>query len=478
MQVLLNKTTLIPIDSVTAAIEALDHQDAGVRYHGAWWLGKHRSIEGVPRLVECLLDERDKTCTGGYPLRRQAARSLGMIKDAGCLPELLKTLETDDVQLHEATLRALIEIKSDQCSSSLKNYLDRDIPNKPIEALIEALTEKKLWDVSEKIQPFLDDKSERIVGSAAAFFYSYTGEITYLNKVISLLAHQNRFIRQSAAFDLARIGTIKATEPVLIAKIPNNVKMFAVKAILTKSLSQTYQTESFPETDLESIHCSLFKALDSLARDNFSGNLLIEQDNQNQAAHPGNNLSESDLLSDAFENLRSPTLTNRKVGIKQLITGAVDFNIDLLDLYFSESDQDITMGLIKAMAELKNPYYATALIDAIGVEIGNHCQGNIRRVAACALGDINWNAEISTQLVHAVFNKLEWTLHSPEDWGLRYSACLALEQICSANSVALLIQAKAKETDPVLFARLEKAIIKYKSKDPINHAENKTLPQA
>ena len=119
-----------------------------------------------------------------------------MIKDSRCLPELLKTLETDDVQLHEATLRALIEIKSDQCSSSLISYLDRDIPNKPIEALIEALTEQRLWDISEKIQPFLNDKSERIAGSAAAFFYSYTGEITYLDKVISLLDHQNRFIRQ------------------------------------------------------------------------------------------------------------------------------------------------------------------------------------------------------------------------------------------------------------------------------------------
>ena len=309
------------------------------------------------------------------------------------------------------TLRALIEIKSDQCSSSLISYLDRDIPNKPIEALIEALTEQRLWDISEKIQPFLNDKSERIAGSAAAFFYSYTGEITYLDKVISLLDHQNRFIRQSAAFDLARIGTIKATDPILIAKIPNNVKMFAIKAILNKSLSRCNQADSTPETKLESVHFSLFKALDSLARDNFSGNLLIEQDNQFPETHLVDDLTENDLLSDAFNNLRSPSLTSRKAGVKQLVRGADHFKIDLLDLYFSESDQDITMGLIKAMAELKNPHYANALTDAIGVEIGNHCQGNIRRVAACALGDINWNAKITSQSLNAVFNKLEWTLH-------------------------------------------------------------------
>ena len=464
---------MFPINSPESALEALDHEDAGVRYHGAWWLGKHRAVEAVPKLVECLNDEREITTAGGYPLRRQAARSLGMIKDSGCLPELLKTLETDDVQLHEATLRALIEIKSDQCSSSLISYLDRDIPNKPIEALIEALTEHRLWDISEKIQPFLNDKSERIAGSAAAFFYSYTGEIIYLDKVISLLDHQNRFIRQSAAFDLARIGTIKATDPILTARIPNNVKMFAIKAILNKSLSRSNQADSISDNDLASIHSSLFNSLDSLARDNFSGNLLIEQDNQFPETHLVDDLTENDLLSDAFNNLRSPSLTSRKAGVKQLVRGADHFKIDLLDMYYSESDQDITMGLIKAMAELKNPHYANALTDAIGVEIGNHCQGNIRRVAACALGDINWNAKISSQSLHAVFNKLEWTLHSPEDWGLRYSACLALEGIGNANSIELLSEAIAKETDPVLSARLDKAILKLKNKTSIYHIENK-----
>ena len=131
------------------------------------------------------------------------------------------------------------------------------------------------------------------------------------------------------------------------------------------------------------------------------------------------------------------------------------------------------MGLIKAMAELKNPHYANALIDAIGVEIGNHCQGNLRRVAACALGDINWNERLSSDSLHAVSNKLEWTLRSPEDWGLRYSACLALEGIGIANSIELLSEAKAKETDPVLSARLDNAILKSKNKTSIQQIKNK-----
>ena len=387
-----------------------------------------------------------------------------MIRDSRCLPELLKTLETDDVQLHEATLRALIEIKSDQYSNSLISYLDRDIPNKPIEALIEALTEHKLWQISDKIKPFLNHESERISSSAAAFFFSCTGELAYLNKVISLLDHHNRFVRQSAAFDLARIGTIKAADPILNAMIPNNVKMFTVKAILKNSLSQTNLEGAASGSEFDSIHCSLLEALDNLARDNFSGNLLIEQENQRPEAHLIGETTASELLSDAFANLRSPSLTSREAGVKKLIHGAEIFKLNLLDLYFSESDQDITMGLIKAMSGLKNPHYADAFIDAIGVEIGNHCQGNIRRIAACALGDINWDTQDSSHSLCSIINKLEWTLHSPDDWGLRYSACLALEAIGDANSIELLIKAKAKETDPVLSMRLEQALLKSKTK--------------
>ena len=74
-----------------------------------------------------------------------------------------------------------------------------------------------------------------------------------------------------------------------------------------------------------------------------------------------------------------------------------------------------------------------------------------------------------------VFNKLEWTLHSPEDWGLRYSACLALEGIGNANSIELLTEAKAKETDPVLSARLDKAILKSKNETSIHQIENKKI---
>ncbi|KZR86381.1 Bilin biosynthesis protein PecE [Synechococcus sp. MIT S9509] len=449
---------MIPINSTQSALEALDHEDAGVRYHGAWWLGKHRAFEAVPKLIDCLKDEREITSSGGYPLRRQAARSLGMIREASCVHALLETLETDDVQLHEATLRALIEIKSDQCSSSLINYLDKDIHNKPIEALIEALASLRIWQVSEKIQPFLRSDSERVVSSAASFFFCCTGDKSYLDQVVALLNHENRFVRQSAAFDLARIGTFAAAKPILAANIPNNVKMYAIRAILSDSLLKSTKRENNQEAGNEEVHDSLFTTLDELTRENFAGNLLISQEVQKSTNPEQPPSSTAELISNAFERLGSPSLMEREQGIKLLVNSPESIKGDLHNLYFSESDQDIKMGLVKAMAKLKDRIYIPALIDAVGVEIGNHCQGNIRRVAACALGDIDWIQQADHQSLTITLDKLSWTLQYPDDWGLRYGACIALEGIADARARDLLIETSEQETDPVISRRINIAI--------------------
>ena len=450
---------MIPINSTQSALEALDHEDAGVRYHGAWWLGKHRTVEAIPKLVECLKDKREVTCTGGYPLRRQAARSLGMIRNPICVPDLIRTLETDDAKLHEATLRALIEIKDNRCIKSLIYYLDKNINDKPIEALIEALAAHKAWEASDKVRPYLDSDCERITSSAASFFFVCTGDITYLNTIISFLDHDNRFVRQSAAFDLARIAHKRATAPIINANIPNNIKLFAIKSILQESIKASDSPHENASNKLDGLHQELFKQLDNLVRENFSGNLL---DNQSLVAAQNHIHSTpsptKNTPTEAFEKLKSPSLTTRQSGIKQLVQTSVNQQESLLSLYFSETDQDIKMGIIKAMAELKQAIFLPAFLDAIGVEIGNHCQGNIRRVAACAIGEIDWQLELNTNSMAKTIEKLDWALLNPEDWGLRYSACLALKSINTGLAMEVLHKAKAKEKDPVVSTRIAMAL--------------------
>tara|TARA_B100002052_G_C15856901_1_gene587996 strand:+ start:619 stop:1794 length:1176 start_codon:yes stop_codon:yes gene_type:complete len=384
-----------------------------------------------------------------------------MIGDLSCTTDLLKTLNTDDLQLHEATIRSLIQMKTAPCLEALTNYLDRDIQDKPIEALIEAFTIYQAWEVCDKLKPFLNSNSERVVSATSAYFYAYTNEKKYLTRVFQLLQHENRFVRQSAAFDLARIATIECTNELLAANIPNNIKMFAIKSILNASLESASNQDKDEDED-EDDTCThketqLFNKLDQLVEENFSGNLLLDQDNtQPNRSGPSTQEQTNTSLIDLLLLLKSPSLQVREAGIKGL--SQHDQSAELVELYFSESDQDIKMGLIKAMAASADSKFLPALIDAIGVDIGNHCQGNIRRVAARALGFIGRSEQNPSKIQDSIVEKLRWTLQNPDDWGLRYSAVLALEDLQTSAVNTILMSAEESETDLVVRTRMRRAL--------------------
>ena len=447
------------INSPQSAIKALENEDAGIRYHAAWWLGKNRVESAVPMLIECLKDDKDQTSAGGFPLRRQAARSLGLINDISCTPYLLETFQTNDVQLHEASIRALIEINNPTCIYTLINYLDKNIKEKPMEALIEALTAYEAWGINKKIEPFLTSSSERIASAAAAYFYKYTGEIYYLNKIHRYLEHDNRFIRQSATFDLAKIGSIASTKSILKAEIPNNIKMYSLKLILNKTLSHQVVNHDQDLCGLNNEQRDIIIKIDSLIRENFEGTLSIKDDFSNDNEIKYNSAAHDKLkYSDILQLLRSRSLPDRNLGISLLAKNKNFNELNLSDLYFSETDQDIRMGLIKAIALKKDSQSEAALIDAVGVEIGNHCEGNIRRVAACALGSAALSLHQDNRNIQTILDKLSWALVEPDDWGLRYSSCLALEEINESRAINILSQACQFEPDSIVNLRMQIAL--------------------
>ena len=410
-------------------------------------------------LIECLKDDKDQTSAGGFPLRRQAARSLGLINDISCTPYLLETFQTNDVQLHEASIRALIEINNPTCIYTLINYLDKNIKEKPMEALIEALTAYEAWGINKKIEPFLTSSSERIASAAAAYFYKYTGEIYYLNKIHRYLEHDNRFIRQSATFDLAKIGSIASTKSILKAEIPNNIKMYSLKLILNKTLSHQAVNHDQDLCGLNNEQRDIIIKIDSLIRENFEGTLSIKDDFSNDNEIKYNSAAHDKLkYSDILQLLRSRSLPDRNLGISLLAKNKNFNELNLSDLYFSETDQDIRMGLIKAIALKKDSQSEAALIDAVGVEIGNHCEGNIRRVAACALGSAALSLHQDERNIQTILDKLAWALVEPDDWGLRYSSCLALEEINESRAINILSQACQFEPDSIVNLRMQIAL--------------------
>ncbi|MDF5726224.1 MAG: HEAT repeat domain-containing protein [Rhizonema sp. PD37] len=245
-----------PILSTEAAIAALLSEDNQIRYYAAWWLGKHEAQAGCTVLCEALFDERYRIPSGGYPLRRQAARALGQLKNPQAVPALITALECDaDLRLREAVIQALAAINDQRAVHPLLNLL-LSSHEQPHEALIEALATLQVWTVRPQIENFLNHPSERVQCAAARYLYLLTQEPQYIERIVKNLNHENMYLRWAAIFDLGAIGHRQAVQAIIAAKVPNSLKLLNLKQILEAVLDSESRDKETSQI--------LFKAIDDL----------------------------------------------------------------------------------------------------------------------------------------------------------------------------------------------------------------------
>jgi phycocyanobilin lyase alpha subunit len=453
------------INNAEAALTALNNsQDEGVRYYTAWWLGKNRILEAVPLLCECLKDERDRTALGGYPLRRQAARSLGMLQDSQAVTALIDALDCSDLRLQEAVVRALKDIGDRVAVPVLLKLLNSQAKDKPTEILIEALTAFQVWEVKDQIEPFLKHSSERVKCAAAQYFYSLTLEPRYLQILFETLGHENRFLRYAAALDISALGLVETAPAIIKAQIPNNIKLATIKRILEVLL----QDKTKIEVKRQEQENFLFQIIDELLFDAIEGNnprentvesnqevekimiLVAQQERRYQQVS-------DHLISELIEAVKSPYPKVKAAGIQGLVTLAPTSVDSIMEIFDIDGDQDLRAGLTQALMEIGDPRTLSLLEKVIGFEIADHCQGKIRRVAARALGKIGRKA-CDPRVILRVIKKLEWTLFQPDDWALRYSAVVSLEEIGNRDAVLALQAAYQVESDAIVKMRNKRAL--------------------
>jgi bilin biosynthesis PecE protein len=248
-----------PILSIEAAIAALQGEDQQLSYYAAWWLGKHQVKEAYPILCEALQDENYRTIQGGYPLRRQAARALGVLKNPLAVPALLKQLKNNgDPQLQEAVIQALEAIGDPRAISPLVELLKIG-GELPYEALIEALGSFNVTEVQEFVRLYQNHPSERVQCAVARYFYQTTQDKRYLARIICNLNHENPYLRWAAAFDLGAIGHLQAAEAIKNAPIANSLKLLNLKRIIESVLNS-----DFAEVDKKNSCEILFQTIDDL----------------------------------------------------------------------------------------------------------------------------------------------------------------------------------------------------------------------
>lgn len=124
-------------------------------------------------------------------------------------------------------------------------------------------------------------------------------------------------------------------------------------------------------------------------------------------------------------------------------------------------DQNVQAQIVRILANIGSDRALDLLVEVVGVEIANHCQGNVRRVAARGLGKMVTSQTEENQITKAV-EKLIWALLNAEDWGLRYACALSLKEIADRNISEqisskinnILALALSQEGDPVVQARI------------------------
>ncbi|YAF96503.1 MAG: HEAT repeat domain-containing protein [Nodularia sp. CChRGM 3473] len=237
--------TAEPILSPEAAIAALSGDDNQIRYYAAWWLGKHQVQAGCAALCDALVDERYRIPSGGYPLRRQAARALGQLKNPQAVPALIAALSCDaDLRLREAAIAALAAIGDKRAVTPLLQLLQSS-HEQPYEALIEALATLQVWSARPQIELFFKHSSERVQCAAARYMYLLTQEPKYIERIVKNLNHDNMYLRWAAIFDLGAVGHQQAVQAILAAKVPNSLKLLNLKRILETLLnSDVYQKDT------------------------------------------------------------------------------------------------------------------------------------------------------------------------------------------------------------------------------------------
>ena len=442
--------------SINSSRTALDivkkSDDVALKYHAIWWLGKNKVQEAQRILCEVLNEDHDRTELGGYPLRRQAARSLGMLANPQAVQSLINSLNTSDLRLQEASILALRSINDSRVAPTLIEYLKAPSSSKPMEALIEALAAFEIWEVEKLIRPYLNDNSKRIQGAAGVYFYRMTRDQEYLKNIINNLSDQNAFLRQSAAFDLAQCHDASLDEKVTTAKLPNNVKMAVLKQILELYIAES--NLSSPTNFLsDKTTQSLISKIDILITDAIQGNLPSTHQvrNNNTVGASPLQLTKQHLIELIEQN---------PAGHEQLLeTLQEDKPADCTPICkacLENHDQDIRAAIVQLLYYMKCTQAAAALQKVIGLEIANHCQGKIRRVALLALGKLYHEFDEGQDTRSSIQSTLHWALTEPDDWGLRYSAVMAYEVIACAKPVdfELFADSKSCQTDPIIDIRI------------------------
>mgnify|MGYP003311801894 FL=1 len=252
---------------------------------------------------------------------------------------------------------------------------------------------------------------------------------------------------------MAQCHDASLDERITTAKLPNNVKMAALKQILETYIGENNLASSGKLTSDNTIK-SLISKIDTLITDAIQGNLPSTHHVRN------NNTVELHPLQLTKQHLIK-LIQQNPAGQDQLLKTLQEDELTdcthICAACLENHDQDIRAAIVQLLYYMKCTQAVAPLQQVIGLEIANHCQGKLRRVALLALGKLYHEFDEGQDTRSSIQSTLHWALTEPDDWGLRYSAVMAYEIIACAKPVDFELftdSNKSCQTDPIIDIRM------------------------
>lgn len=161
-------------------------------------------------------------------------------------------------------------------------------------------------------------------------------------------------------------------------------------------------------------------------------------------------------IADLIKILHHHNMTVASAAVQGLVQLAPDTVEPLITAFGVTKDHGVQALIVQALARIGDIRALDLLIEVVGVEVANHCQGNVRRVAARGLGQIGVWGDL--EAIKRAVEKLTWALFNAQDWALRYAAVISLQEIATTEAICALQQALTEESDVVVRERLKTAL--------------------
>lgn len=164
----------------------------------------------------------------------------------------------------------------------------------------------------------------------------------------------------------------------------------------------------------------------------------------------------SAAIAPLMQMLHHHNIAVASAAVEGLVQLAPDSVEPLITAFGATKDHGVQALIVQALAKIGDIRALDLLIEVVGVEVANHCQGNVRRVAARGLGQIGIWGEL--EAIDRAVEKLTWALFNTQDWALRYAAVVSLQEIATTEAISALQQALTQESEAVVRERIKTAL--------------------